>query len=76
VLGGGDGTTAQLVAACSAGAVARGVTAPALLEQAASVIGGGAGGKDVLAMAGGRRADAVAEALTGIPGRLAELLGA
>ncbi len=76
VLGGGDGTKAQLVAACSVGAVARGVTAPALLEHAASVIGGGAGGKDVLAMAGGRRADAVAEALAGIPGRLAELLGA
>ena len=39
------------------------------------MIGGGAGGKDVLAMAGGKRADAVAEALAGIPGRVAELLG-
>ena len=76
VLGGGDGAKAQLVAGCTAGAVARGVTGPALLEHAAAVIGGGAGGKDVLAMAGGKRGEAVAEALAGIPGRLAELLGA
>src|SRR4029077_1169355 len=45
VLGGGDGTKAHLVAACTAPAVARGVTGPALLERAATVIGGGAGGK-------------------------------
>jgi alanyl-tRNA synthetase len=76
VLGGGDGAKAQLVAACTGPAVARGVTGPALLEHAAVVIDGGAGGKDVLAMAGGKRAEAVAEALAGIPGRLTELLGA
>jgi len=76
VLGGGDGAKAQLVAGCTAGAIARGVTGPALLEHAAAVIGGGAGGKDVLAMAGGKRGDALGEALAGIPARLAELLGA
>jgi alanyl-tRNA synthetase len=76
VLGSGDAGRAQLVAACSPAAVARGITAPALLEVAAKSIGGGAGGKDILAMAGGTRGDAVAEALGAIPARLSELLRA
>ena len=71
----GDGGKAQLVAACTPAAVERGVTGPALLEPAAPAIGGGAGGKDILAMAGGKRADALADALGGIPARLAELVG-
>jgi alanyl-tRNA synthetase len=64
------------VAASTAEAVARGVTAPELLRQAAGVIGGGAGGKDILAMAGGRDASAVTQALGGIPARARELLSA
>ena len=40
------------------------------------MIGGGAGGKDILANAGGKHADRVDEALGGIPARLRELLGA
>jgi hypothetical protein len=52
------------------------VTAPELLREAATVIGGGAGGKDILAMAGGRDAAAVARALGGIPARARELLAA
>ena len=64
----------SFVAACTAEAVARGVTAPAMLEYAAKAIGGGAGGKDILAMAGGPRADAVGEALGGIAARLGQLL--
>jgi alanyl-tRNA synthetase len=75
VVGNGDGGKAMLVAACTAPAVARGVTAPRLLEVAAGVIGGGAGGKDVLANAGGNDASRVPEALGGIPARLEELLG-
>ena len=75
VVGNGDGGKAMLVAACTAPAVARGVTAPQLLEVAAGVIGGGAGGKDVLANAGGKDASRVPEALGGIPARLEELLG-
>jgi alanyl-tRNA synthetase len=74
VLGGGSDGTAQLVAASTAEAVARGVTAPELLREAASVIGGGAGGKDILAMAGGRDVAAIAQALGGIPARARELL--
>jgi len=76
VLGGGGNGKAQLVAASTAEAVARGVRAPDLLKEAAAVIGGGAGGKDILAMAGGRDPSAVAQALGGIPARLRELLTA
>jgi alanyl-tRNA synthetase len=76
VLGSGAGGKAQLVAACTPAAIERGVTGPALLAYAAAAIEGGAGGKDALAMAGGKRADAVSEALAGVPARLSELLGA
>ncbi len=76
VVGNGEGGKAMLVAACTGGAVARGVTAPALLETAAKVIGGGAGGKDILANAGGKNAAAVSDALGEIPARLTELLAA
>jgi alanyl-tRNA synthetase len=74
VVGNGEGGKAMLVAAATAGALDRGVTAPAVLHDAAQVVGGGAGGKDILANAGGRHADKVAEALGGIPARLHELL--
>ena len=47
----------------------------ALLEPAARSIGGGAGGKDILANAGGTDAEKVPEALGGIPSRVRELLG-
>jgi alanyl-tRNA synthetase len=76
VLGGGSDGKAQLVAASTTEAVARGVTAPELLRVAATVIGGGAGGKDILAMAGGRDASAIGQALGGIPARARELLSA
>jgi alanyl-tRNA synthetase len=76
VLGGGGDGKAQLVAASTAEAVARGVRAPDLLRDAATVIGGGAGGKDILAMAGGRDVSAVGQALGGIPAKARELLAA
>jgi alanyl-tRNA synthetase len=76
VLGSGDGGKALLVASCTAPLVARGVTAPKLLERAATIIGGGGGGKPILGFAGGPRGDAVGEALGGIPARLTELLAA
>jgi alanyl-tRNA synthetase len=74
VVGNGEGGRAMLVAACTGGAVERGITAPALLEPAARVIGGGAGGKDILANAGGPEGAKVGEALGAIPARLTELL--
>jgi alanyl-tRNA synthetase len=75
VLGSANGGKATLVAACTSSLVERGVTAPALLEPAAKAVGGGAGGKPQLAMAGGGKAAALAEALALIPDRLASLVG-
>jgi alanyl-tRNA synthetase len=75
VLGSAAGGKATLVAACTSSLVERGVTAPALLEPAAKAVGGGAGGKPQLAMAGGGKAGALAEALAMIPDRLASLVG-
>ncbi|MET0801619.1 MAG: alanine--tRNA ligase [Actinomycetota bacterium] len=76
VLGTGRGGKALLVGASSKPLVDRGVTAPALLEPAAAVIGGGAGGKPGLGFAGGKRVEALDEAIRGIPARLEELLRA
>ena len=76
VLGGGSDGKAQLVAAVTTQAVERGVTGPELLRGAAMTIGGGAGGKDILAMAGGKDAAAIPDALGGIPERTRELLAA
>ena len=74
VLGSGRGGKALIVAAGSRPLVDRGVTAPALLEPAAAAIGGGAGGKPGLGFAGGKRAEALDDAIRGIPARLEELL--
>ncbi|MEW6059101.1 MAG: alanine--tRNA ligase [Actinomycetota bacterium] len=74
VLGSNADGKALLVAACSKNLVARGVTAPLLLEPAASAVGGGAGGKPILGFAGGPKGEAVADALGMIPARLAQLL--
>jgi alanyl-tRNA synthetase len=74
VVGSGAGGKAMLVAATTTAAVERGITAPAVLEAAARSIGGGAGGKDILANAGGKDAAKVPEALGGIPARVRELL--
>ncbi|HEU4356685.1 MAG TPA: alanine--tRNA ligase [Actinomycetota bacterium] len=76
VLGSDLGGKALLVAACSKNLLARGVTGPKLLERAGPAIGGGAGGKPILAMAGGPKGAAVRDALDAIPARLEELLSA
>jgi alanyl-tRNA synthetase len=74
VVGNGNGSKALLVAAATPQAIDRGVTAPALLSEAAVVIGGGAGGRDHLANAGGTRGELVPEALASIPDRIRALL--
>jgi alanyl-tRNA synthetase len=74
VVGSGADGKAMLVAATTSAAVERGITAPAVLEPAARSIGGGAGGKDILANAGGKDAAKVPEALGGIAARVRELL--
>ena len=75
VVGNGQDGKAMLVAAATPTAVERGITAPAMLEIAAKMIGGGAGGKDLVANAGGKDPSKVPDALGGIPARLRELLG-
>jgi len=76
VLGTATGERVLLVASCTNDLIARGIPAPALLERAAREIGGGAGGKPVVAFAGGSKVAALDDALRGIPRRLEELLGA
>jgi alanyl-tRNA synthetase len=75
VLGTGRGGKALLVAAVSKNLQARGVSASELLDPAAKIVGGGAGGKPGLAFSGGPRGDAYPEALRAIEPRLEELLG-
>jgi alanyl-tRNA synthetase len=58
----------------NAAAVERGVAAPALLRDAASMVGGGAGGKDQLANAGGTKAEQVPAAIAAIPVRVHALV--
>jgi alanyl-tRNA synthetase len=73
VLGTAGGRGARLVASVTGGLAGR-ISARQLLEEASKMIGGGVGGKDRLAMAGGPRSDAVDQALAGIPARLQVLL--
>jgi alanyl-tRNA synthetase len=54
VLGGGESEKVALVALVSKDAIARGLSAAALVRAAAAVVGGGGGGRDDMAQAGGR----------------------
>jgi alanyl-tRNA synthetase len=76
VLGTGRQGKALLVAAASGNLVARGVTAPELLDPVRGIVGGGAGGKPGLAFSGGPRGEAYEDALEAIEPRLRELLAA
>jgi alanyl-tRNA synthetase len=60
--GAGDGKVG-LVVLVSKGAVARGLSAAAIVREAAAVVGGGGGGRDDMAQAGGKDADKLDEAL-------------
>jgi alanyl-tRNA synthetase len=75
VLGSAQDGKALLVAAASKSLVERGVSAPELLDPAAKLVGGGAGGKPGLAFSGGPKGDRIAPALETIESRLKELLG-
>jgi alanyl-tRNA synthetase len=74
VLGTGQGGKALLVAAVSKNLQARGVTAAELLDPAATIVDGGAGGKPGLAFSGGPKGDATTAALQAIRPHLEELL--
>jgi alanyl-tRNA synthetase len=53
----------HLVASVAPGLVARGVKAGALVKQAAEIVGGGGGGRDTMAQAGGRHPEKLEEAV-------------
>ena len=54
VLGGAEGEKVAIVAGLTPGAIARELSAAALVREAAAVVGGGGGGRDDAAQAGGR----------------------
>ncbi len=63
VLGGADHGKVALVALLSKGVVERGLSAQALVREAAAVVGGGGGGRDDAAQAGGRDPEKLDDAL-------------
>ncbi|HEU5143123.1 MAG TPA: DHHA1 domain-containing protein, partial [Solirubrobacterales bacterium] len=63
VLGGADGGKVGLVVLVSKGAVGRGLSAAAIVREAAPVVGGGGGGRDEMAQAGGKDPGKLDEAL-------------
>jgi alanyl-tRNA synthetase len=70
VLGGAEGAKVALVALVSKPAIARGLSAAAIVREAAVLVGGGGGGRDEMAQAGGKDPskldDAVAAARSAI----------
>jgi len=75
VLGGEFGGKAGLVALATKDAVARGVSAGALVKEGAPAIGGGGGGRDDMAQAGGRDPAGLEAALEAMRGAVERALG-
>ncbi|HEY8492728.1 MAG TPA: DHHA1 domain-containing protein, partial [Myxococcota bacterium] len=74
VLGGtGDGKVA-LVALLSPGLVDRGLSAAAIVREAAQLVGGGGGGRDDAAQAGGRKPEGLDDALAAARERIVAAL--
>jgi alanyl-tRNA synthetase len=63
VLGGGEGGRAALVGLVSKPALARGLSAAAIVREAAALVGGGGGGRDDMAQAGGKDPSKLEDAL-------------
>jgi alanyl-tRNA synthetase len=76
VLGSGAEGRAHLVAAVDPDFVARGVKAGDIVRTAAKVVGGGGGGRDTMAQAGGRDASKLPEALDAAREAIAAALAA
>ncbi|HXV04479.1 MAG TPA: alanine--tRNA ligase [Solirubrobacterales bacterium] len=75
VLGGAEGGKVGLVALASKQAVGRGVSAVAVVREAAPIVGGGGGGRDEMAQAGGRDAAKLDEALSAARAEIERALG-
>ena len=63
ILGGASGSKAGLVALVSKDAVERGISAASIIREIAPIVGGGGGGRDDMAQAGGKDATKLDEAL-------------
>ncbi|MEX2108526.1 MAG: alanine--tRNA ligase-related protein, partial [Solirubrobacterales bacterium] len=63
VLGGADGDRVSLIVLVSKAAVSRGLSAAAIIREAAPIVGGGGGGRDDMAQAGGKDGAKLDEAL-------------
>ena len=75
VLASVEGERVTLCAACGADAVKRGVKAGAVVKEAAARIGGSGGGKPDIAMAGGKDASKLDEALSSVAEIVKKQLG-
>jgi alanyl-tRNA synthetase len=75
VLGGGEGEKAGLVALFSTEAVAHGLSAGGTIREVAPLIGGGGGGRDEMAQAGGRDPAKLEEALASARAAIERELG-
>jgi alanyl-tRNA synthetase len=76
VLGAPSDGRAMLLVAATAGAVERGVKAGDVIKVAAQAIGGGGGGRDTMAQAGGREPDKLPDALAAARAEIARALAA
>ena len=75
VLGGAEGEKVALVALVSKPAVARGVSAADVIGEAAPVVGGGGGGREGMAQAGGREPAKLDDALGAARAAIERALG-
>ncbi|HEX5309888.1 MAG TPA: alanine--tRNA ligase [Solirubrobacteraceae bacterium] len=76
VLGAPVGERAALLVSVAPSVVERGVKAGPIVKLAAEVVGGGGGGRDTMAQAGGRDPSKLAEALAAARSAVAQALGA
>jgi alanyl-tRNA synthetase len=76
MLGATVGERAALLVSVAPSVVQRGVKAGAIVKLAAEVVGGGGGGRDTMAQAGGRDPSKLADALIAARVAIAEALGA
>jgi alanyl-tRNA synthetase len=75
VLGAAGDGRANLVVSVAPAVVERGVKAGAIVKLAAGLVGGGGGGRDTMAQAGGRRPEHLGEALAAARAEVERLLG-
>src|SRR5829696_4359720 len=75
VLGAGGEGKASLLVAATPGAVERGVKAGEIVKVAAKMVGGGGGGRDTMAQAGGKQPDKLPEALQAARAEIERALG-